>query len=62
MLKCLFRSYAFIVIEFEHAVEQVEGGIVMYLTNLLPLDALFLHLVRDQASVPQLKRNFLDVV
>ena len=36
--------------------------VVVDLADLLPINAIFLHLIRDEAAIAQLEGDFLDVV
>lgn len=62
VLEGVFGRNSLRVVQFKHAIKEVEGVSVLELADVLPCDLLFLHFIGDQAPVAVLKGNLLDGV
>lgn len=62
MKKALVRCYSLGMIELQHFIQQVKGSFIMDLTDLLPINTVFLHFIWDQTPVTKFEGYFFDII
>ena len=62
MKQALIRGYSLSMIELQHSVKQVKCRVVLDLTDLLPINTVFLHLIWDQTPITKFEGYLFDIV